>query len=197
MTAGRGIVHSERTPEELKETGSHLHGIQAWVALPIELEETEPRFEHYAAEEVPETELDGATLRVIAGQAYGCASPVRTSSETLYVEADLDEGAELPLPRDVEDLAVYVVVGEIEVGTRPVGEGRLAIIGRDSEAIAHAVTAAKIMLLGGAKLPGKRYLWWNFVSSSRDRMERAKADWLDKRFPEVPGETEFIPLPKS
>lgn len=195
MTAGRGIVHSERTPEELKVVGSHLHGIQAWVALPLELEESEPRFEHYGADEVPETRLGGAALRVIAGAAYELESPVRTSSETLYVEADLETGAELQLPRGVDELAVYVVDGEISVGTASIRQGRLAIVKSDAEILTRAMSAAKIMLLGGARLAGKRYLWWNLVSSSRQRMEQAKADWREGRFPQVPGESEFIPLP--
>ncbi len=197
MTAGRGIVHSERSPEELKQTGSHLHGIQAWVALPVELEETEPRFEHYPAEDVPEVNLDGANLRVIVGQAYGAASPVRVSSETLYVEANLEAGADLLLPAGVDELAVYVVNGDIDVGDCPVTAGRMAVIESGSDAVAHARTTTKLMLLGGASLPGQRYLWWNFVSSSKERMEQAKKDWREQRFGEIPGETELMPLPSS
>lgn len=195
MTAGRGIVHSERTPEELEESGSHLHGIQAWIALPVELEETEPRFEHYPAGDVPELKTHGATLRVIAGRAYGLSSPVRTSSETLYVDVDLNPGAEFSPPTELDELAIYVVDGEIEVGPRSLKGGRLAVVSPGKDVIVRANQASKVMLLGGATLPGKRYLWWNFVSSSRQRMEQAKADWRDKRFPHVPGETEFIPLP--
>ncbi len=197
MTAGRGIVHSERTPEELKETGSHLHGIQAWVALPVESEESEPRFEHYPSADVPETNLDGANLRVIVGQAYELSSPVRTSSETLYVEADLDAGVAVSLPYDLDELAVYVVTGEIDIGDCPVTAGRMAIIQPGSQAVARARTSTKIMLLGGATLPGQRYLWWNFVSSSRDRLEQAKTDWRENRFGKVPGETELMPLPST
>lgn len=195
MTAGRGIVHSERTPEELRASGSHLHGIQSWVALPKDLEEAEPRFEHYPAGDVPGAILDGVSLSVIAGAAYGVTSPVRTSSDTLYVEADLDAGAEISLPRDVEELAVYVVEGHVEIGGEAVEQGRLAIVNPESDMPIRAVSGSKIMLLGGAKLPGKRYLWWNFVSTSKTRMARAKDDWREGRFPEVPGETEFIPLP--
>jgi len=197
MTAGRGIVHSERTPEDLKNAGSHLHGIQAWVALPVEFEETEPRFEHYPADAVPAANLDGASLRLIAGQAYGLSSPVRTSSETLYVEADLASGATLSLPGNIDELAVYVVDGKVRIGNCPVTGGKMAVIQPGADTTAHAGVDSKIMLLGGATLPGKRYLWWNFVSSSKERMKRAKTDWREKRFAEVPGETEFIPLPKS
>lgn len=197
MTAGRGIVHSERTPTEVKEAGSHLHGIQAWVALPIELEESKPRFEHYPSSAVPEASLAGANLRVIAGQAYGLCSPVRTSSETLYIEADLAAGADLSLPADVDELAVYVVNGEIDIGDCSMGAARMAVIQPQSIAVAHARTTAKLMLLGGATLPGERYLWWNFVSSSKERIEQAKLDWREKRFGEVPGDTEAMPLPGS
>ena len=197
MTAGRGIVHSERSPEELKQSGSHLHGIQAWVALPVELEETEPRFEHYPAEDVPEVNLDGVKLRVIVGQAYGAASPVRASSETLYVEANLDADANLLLPAGIDELAVYVVNGDIDVGDCPVTAGRMAVIEAGSDAVARARTTTKLMLLGGASLPGQRYLWWNFVSSSKERMEQAKKDWREQRFGEIPGETELMPLPSS
>ncbi len=197
MTAGRGIVHSERSPEELKQSGSHLHGIQAWVALPVELEETKPRFEHYPAEDVPEVNLDGANLRVIVGQAYGAASPVRASSETLYVEANLEAGADLSMPAGIDELAVYVVNGDIDVGDCPVTSGRMAVIEAGSDAVARARTTTKLMLLGGASLPGQRYLWWNFVSSSKERMEQAKKDWREQRFGEIPGETELMPLPSS
>lgn len=197
MTAGRGIVHSERSPEDLRRTGSHLHGIQAWVALPIELEETEPRFEHYPADDVPEARLGGVSLRVIVGQAYDLSSPVRASSETLYIEADLDSGSKLSLPGNVDELAVYVVDGAIGIGECEVSAGRMAVVSPGGDAVVQAKTASKLMLLGGATLPGVRYLWWNFVSSSKERMKKAKADWRDKRFAEVPGETEFIPLPDS
>jgi hypothetical protein len=195
MTAGRGIVHSERTPAELKKSGSHLHGIQAWVALPTESEEMEPRFDHYPASAVPETTVDGASVRVIVGKAYEILSPVQTASETLYVEANLDAGADLTLPKDIDELAVYVVSGELDIGSRPVTSGRMAIIEPGSNPIAHARTTARLILLGGATLPGERYLWWNFVSSSKDRIEQAKRDWRERRFDGIAGEREFIPLP--
>lgn len=195
MTAGKGIVHSERSPEEQKDSGSHLHGIQAWVALPAELEETEPRFEHYPAEDVPETNADGARLRVVVGNAFGLSSPVRASSETLYVEADLDTGTDLTLPGGIDELAVYVVNGTVSIGECEVGAGSMAVVQADTVAQIRAGAASKIMLLGGATLPGERFLWWNFVSSSKERLQQAKSDWRDKRFPDIPGETEFIPLP--
>ena len=169
----------------------------SWVALPVELEETEPRFEHYPAEDVPEVNLDGVKLRVIVGQAYGAVSPVRASSETLYVEANLDAGADLLLPAGIDELAVYVVNGDIDIGDCPVTAGRMAVIEAGSDAVARARTTTKLMLLGGASLPGQRYLWWNFVSSSKERMEQAKKDWREQRFGEIPGETELMPLPSS
>jgi hypothetical protein len=163
----------------------------------VELEETEPRFEHYPAEDVPEVNLAGASLRVIVGQAYGAASPVRASSDTLYVEANLDAGADLLLPAGIDELAVYVVNGDIDIGDCPVTAGRMAVIEAGSDAVARARTTTKLMLLGGASLPGQRYLWWNFVSSSKERMEQAKKDWREQRFGEIPGETELMPLPSS
>jgi redox-sensitive bicupin YhaK (pirin superfamily) len=134
-------------------------------------------------------------LRVIVGNAFGLSSPVRASSETLYVEADLDTGADLTLPGGIDELAVYVVGGSVSIGECEVGAGSMAVVQADTAAQVRAGAASKIMLLGGATLPGKRYLWWNFVSSSQQRLRQAKSDWREKRFPDVPGETEFIPLP--
>jgi hypothetical protein len=139
--------------------------------------------------------VDGASVRVIVGKAYEILSPVQTASETLYVEANLDAGADLTLPKDIDELAVYVVSGELDIGSRPVTSGRMAIIEPGSNPIAHARTTARLILLGGATLPGERYLWWNFVSSSKDRIEQAKRDWRERRFDGIAGEREFIPLP--
>jgi len=196
MTAGRGIVHSERSPAELVKTGSHLHGIQAWVALPLELEETEPRFEHYPMARIPSIELPGVALTIIAGDAYGGCSPVRTSSQTIYVEADLDTGAELETPAGFDELAIYLVSGEVFVDGITLDPGTMAVLATGNTARILANEKSKAMLLGGARLEGDRILWWNFVSSSRERMNKARRDWREKRFDEVPGETEFIPLPK-
>ena len=196
MTAGRGIVHSERSPAELVKTGSHLHGIQAWVALPLELEETEPRFEHYPMARIPSIEVPGVALTIIAGDAYGGCSPVRTSSQTIYVEADLDTGAELETPAGFDELAIYLVNGEVFVDGITLDPGTMAVLATGNTARILANEKSKAMLLGGARLKGDRILWWNFVSSSRERMNKARRDWREKRFDEVPGETEFIPLPK-
>ena len=197
MTAGRGVVHSERSPADLIAKGSHLHGIQAWVALPIELEETDARFEHYPESEIPAVELPGVSLTIIAGEAYGACSPVRTSSETIYVEADLEEGATLQTPGEFDELAVYCVTGLVTVDGYELRPGQMAVFEPHTSATIAAIVASKIMLPGGATLEGERILWWNFVSSSRERINQAKKDWLEKKFDEVPGETEFIPLPKK
>jgi len=197
MTAGRGIVHSERSPEDLVRTGSHLHGIQAWLALPTELEEIEPSFEHYPADGIPQVQLPGVRLAIIAGEAYGGRSPVRTLSETVYVEVNMEAAAELETPAEVDEVAVYAVSGRIAVDGHPLPAGEMAVLASRTTATIKAHTTARLMLLGGATLAGERHLWWNLVSSSRERLERARNDWRDKKFPEVPGETEFIPLPEK
>ncbi len=194
MTAGKGIVHSEKASDELKASGQHLHGLQTWIALPLEREEIEPRFEHYPADVIPSVDVGGAAVRVVIGTAYGVSSPVNTESGTLYVEANLEPGTALALP-NAEELGVYVVDGNIAINGEPVVAGVLAVLKSKSTATVEAASAAKIMLCGGASLEGDRVVWWNFVSSSRERLEQAKRDWRNRRFPEVPRETDFIPLP--
>jgi len=194
MTAGRGIAHSEKVTEEILASGQRLHGIQVWVALPIESEEIEPRFEHYASEDIPAVDLEGANARVVIGSAYGLTSPVQTESETLYVELQIDAGASVELPR-TEELAVFVIDGDIRIDGQAIPTGSLAVLVNDSTATLEATYRSHVMLCGGATLPGERILWWNFVSSSRGRMQQAKADWRDGRFDQVPGESDFIPLP--
>lgn len=196
MTAGKGIVHSEKASDEVRASGQHLHGLQSWVALPLESEEIEPGFEHYPADVIPIVDAGGATARIVIGTAYGVSSPVSTESDTLYVEANLERGATMVLP-DAEELGVYVVDGNIALNGEAVAAGALAVLKSNSTATIEAKSAARIMLCGGASLEGDRIVWWNFVSSSRARLELAKRDWRNKRFPEVPGETDFIPLPKS
>ena len=194
MTAGKGIVHSEKVSEERLASGQRLHGLQTWVALPTGQEETEPRFEHYAADGIPSVQRNGVDIRVVIGTAYGESSPVKTASETLYVEAKLDAGSSLQLPV-AEELAVYVVDGCIEIGGQSAGDGVLAVLAGGVSATIKAEGAAHVMICGGAALEGDRIVWWNFVSSSRERLERAKRDWREGHFDEVPGETDFIPLP--
>ena len=197
MTAGRGIVHSERTPPALIASGSRLHGIQTWVALPLEEEECEPRFEHYPADRIPQAVVDGAAVRIILGEAFGTVSPVHTASATLYAEARLPAGVSLTVPDHCDENGVYVVSGAIRIGERSLDEGSLAVLRDGVPAVVTGVTDARIMLLGGATLPGDRIVWWNFVNSSQERLERAKRDWKAGLFPAVPGETDFIPLPES
>ena len=195
MTAGKGIVHSEKASEELLASGQRLHGLQTWVALPMEKEESEPRFDHYSADGIPRVRRDGAEITIVIGSAYGESSPVETASETLYVEARLDSGASLELPL-AEEVAVYVVAGEIELDGQIVKEGVLAILADGATARISAQSQAHVMICGGDRLEGDRIIWWNFVSSSRERLEQAKRDWNEGRFAAVPGETDFIPLPK-
>ena len=194
MTAGKGIVHSEKVTPEILASGQQLHGLQTWVALPLEHEETEPRFEHYGSASIPKLSLDGVEITVVLGSAYGHTSPVQAASETLYVEARLEAGASLELP-PAQEIAVYVVAGSIGIGAEAVGDGVLAVLKDGATAAITAPGGAHIMIAGGDTLEGERIIWWNFVSSSRERLERAKRDWQDGKFDEVPGETEFIPLP--
>jgi redox-sensitive bicupin YhaK (pirin superfamily) len=194
MTAGRGIVHSERASDDLAVT-SHLHGIQSWLALPVEHEEMEPSFIHYPASSLPEVTRGGCTVRVIMGSAYGVDSPVLTYSQTLYAEARLPSGASLTVPDDAPERAVYVVAGNLEIGDRVYGEGTLAVLRGGVEVQTRATSETRALLLGGAPL-GPRHIWWNFVSSRTDRIEQAKRDWAEQRIGRVEGDDEFIPLPE-
>ncbi len=197
MVAGRGIVHSERTAPARRRAGASLHGIQAWVALPTSEEERAPSFEHHAASAVPLVERPGAELRVIAGEAFGARSPVTVLSPTLYVDARLRAGAELALPSEHAQRAAYVVAGSVVCDGAPFASGAMLVFREGATARVAAVGDARVMLLGGAPLDGERHIWWNFVASSQDRIERAKADWKAGRFPKVPGDdVEFIPLPE-
>ena len=198
MTAGRGIVHSERTGAELRKAGPAVHGLQSWVALPTELEESEPSFQHVPGTLLPELGKPGARLRVIAGKAFGETSPVKVLSSLFYVEARLEAGAELALPDEYAERAAYVVEGAIECDGLRAEAGTMAVAedGAKAPAPIRALESSRVMLLGGAPL-GKRYIWWNFVSSSEERIDRAKRDWKEGAFPKVPGDdVEFIPLPE-
>ncbi|MGH8699373.1 MAG: pirin family protein, partial [Burkholderiales bacterium] len=197
MTAGRGIVHSERTGPELRKAGSRLHGLQLWVALPTAHEESDPDFRHYPAASLPEIAQGGARVRMLAGSAYGAASPVQTLSPLLYAEAMIPAGGALPLPDEHRERAAYVVDGAIRCGEQRIEALRMAVFAPGPTPPLRAESAARVMLIGGAPLDGERHIWWNFVSSSRERIEQAKRDWKDGRFPRVPGETEFIPLPQN
>lgn len=199
MTAGRGIAHSERTPEEIRGTGSRIYGIQSWVALPVRDEERDPSFSHHAAEELPVIEGEGKQVRLIAGSLFGATSPVPTFSDMFYADASLDAGAVLSLLPEHEERAVYITQGSVELdrdgGT--FGDGILLVLkpGESVSVRSAGTVPVRLMLLGGAAMDGPRHIWWNFVSSSRERIEQAKADWKGGRFAAVPDETEFIPLP--
>ena len=195
MTAGRGIVHSERTPPDLFERGSKLHGLQIWLALPTELEETDPEFVHYPSEAIPVVTQPGVDIQIVAGSAFGQSSPVVTTSDTLYLALDMQAGATLAVPDGVDERAVYVVTGGLRIGSQQLDPGTMAILQPDASVTIEALAATKAVVLGGATLPGKRYVWWNLVSSSRERIEQAKDDWRNGRFDKVPGDDEFIPLP--
>ena len=197
MLAGRGIVHSERSSPESRKAGVRIHGIQSWVALPLEHEQTEARFEHHAAATIPKVQLDGALLDVVAGTAYGQHSPVGVLSPTLYVHARLEAGAIVPVDDTHEQRAIYVVEGSVGCDGRTFRPGTMIILRPGARVTVAAQQATRVALVGGARLTGERHIDWNFVSSSMDRIERAKDDWASGRFPKVPGdEVEFIPLPE-
>ena len=194
MTAGSGIAHSERTPPHLRDAGHRMHGIQSWVALPDEHAEHEPTFAHHPAATLPALNLPGARGTLIAGSAYGKTSPVLALSPLFYAHLEADDGATIDLPGDHGERAVYVASGAVEhEGTR-YEAGRMLVFTPATVARFTALGPSRVMLLGGAPL-GERHIFWNFVSSSLGRIEQAKADWRAGRFPVVPGETEFIPLP--
>jgi len=197
MTAGRGIAHSERTPDLPRKSGQRVGGMQSWVALPRALEETAPTFQHYAAENLPVVTDHGLTARVIAGDAFGKRSPVTTLSDWFYVDLILDAGKSAPLDPDYEERAIYIVSGAIEIAGETFEAPQLLVFRPGDRITIKAISPARMMLLGGATLEGKRYIWWNFVSSSRERIEQAKEDWAQGRFKPVPDETELTPLPEA
>lgn len=196
MTAGRGIAHSERTPDVQRANGQQMLGLQSWVALPAGREEIAPSFQHYDAARLPTVADTGFNARVIAGSAFGATSPVEMVSPWFYVEVSLDEGMKVPLDADHEERAVYVVDGEVEIAGERFEGPRLLIFRPGDRITITAIRAARMMFLGGDALEGPRHIWWNFVSSSKERIEQAKQDWKSGRFAHVPNETEFIPLPE-
>ena len=196
MTAGRGIVHSERTSSERRIPGDHLHGLQMWVALPADREEMAPEFSHYAVEQFPMVAENGKSVRVVVGSAYGARSPVNTTSETMFADAHLKAGSSLPLDADHEERAIYVLDGEIDVAGDKFGDHRLLVFKPGDRITIRAITDTHLVVFGGAAMDGPRHIWWNFVSSRKDRIEQAKAEWAAGHFQKVPGdEIEFIPLP--
>jgi redox-sensitive bicupin YhaK (pirin superfamily) len=195
MTAGRGIAHSERTPPELRGGGTRLFGIQTWLALPAAQEEGEPGFLHVEREELPVIDGEGKRVRLILGSAYGESSSVPVPHETIYAEAVLAPGAVLPFDADYEERAIYVVSGEIDIAGDTFGAGKLLVLRPGDRISVLALSNARLMLIGGEPMDGPRHIWWNFVSSRKERIDSAKADWKAGKFARVPGDEEFIPLP--
>ena len=196
MTAGHGIVHSERTSDAGNPPGAELFGIQTWVALPKSHEEIEPAFAHHARVELPEVAGNGFWGRIILGSCFGRSSPVATFADPVYVDCRLDAGSRLLLPAEIEERAVSTVSGELQVGKQRFAPGTLAVFTPSAEVVLTADVATQFILIGGPRLDGPRIVWWNFVSSSQERIEAAKADWRAGRFASVPGDKEFIPLPE-
>ena len=193
MTAGRGIVHSERTPSELERSGQRLHGIQTWMALPADRQEMEPAFVHYPATTLPRLQHDGVETTVIIGEAYGSRSPVEVEAETLYLEQRLDDGASIDLPERVQERGIYLLEGRLRIGDCMLEPGTMAILGAGHARIS-ADGDCHLVVVGGEPF-GERHIWWNFVHTDSDRIEQAKRDWAEGRFAVVPGDDEFIPLP--
>ncbi len=196
MTAGRGIVHSERTPKDLAGVPHRTHGLQLWAALPQAHEEDEPSFAHTPASAIPEMEVDGAKVRVLIGSAFGRTSPVKTFSHTLYLDVSLKAGQQLGLAGLPPEAAVYPVSGSVDIDGAPVPQNTMALLDTSKSQRVTANTDAQFVVIGGEPLDGHRFLFWNFVSSSKERLVKAADDWEAQRFAKVPGETEFIPLPK-
>jgi len=204
MTAGRGISHSERTDDDRRKTGQHMHGIQSWVALPEDDEETAPAFHHHSKETLPIIEREGISMRLIAGSAYGETSPVKTFSPIFYLGVEAEPGAVLELPREHEERALYIVSGRLRVDGEDHEGGRMIVFRDGAMAEIETTAASQLMLLGGAPL-GPRHIWWNLVATDKPRIDRAKADWAasaaanfkETVFTLPPSETEFIPLPDN
>jgi redox-sensitive bicupin YhaK (pirin superfamily) len=198
MTAGSGIVHSERTATERRANGDTLHGLQMWVALPAASEEMDAAFAHHATEEFPVVTDNGKTVRIVLGSLYGEKSPVVTTSETIFGDVVLKAGASLPLDAGHEERAVYVIDGELDIAGDKFGPQRLLVFKPGDAITIRANTDSHFVIAGGAPMDGPRHIWWNFVSSRKDRIEQAKADWTAGRFGKVPGdEIEWIPLPQK
>jgi len=197
MTAGRGIAHSERSPPGARKGAEGMFGIQSWIALPQAHEETAPSFQHFDAGSLPLIEDGGVRARVIAGSAFGKTSPVGMLSQWLYAEVVLAPGASAPLDPDQEERAIYVAEGEVDIAGETFEGPRLLIFRPGDRITVRALRRARLMFLGGAALEGPRYIWWNFASSRKERIEQAKEDWKAGRFAPVPNETEFIPLPEN
>lgn len=196
MTAGRGIAHSERTPDMPRRVGQKMLGLQSWIALPADKEEIAPSFQHFDAAVLPTVEEKGLKARVIAGSAFGASAPVAMVSDWFYVEVEADAGVPVPLDPTYEERAVYLVEGEVDVAGERFAAPQMLIFRPGDRITIRPQTRTRMMFLGGTALEGPRHIWWNFVSSRKERIEAAKEDWKTGRFGPVPDETEFIPLPE-
>ncbi len=194
MTAGRGIVHSERASDDLAFT-SRLHGIQSWIALPAELEEMEPGFIHYPASSLPNLDVDGCAVRIIIGTAFGHTSPVASYSPMLYLEVQMPGGTKFKVPPGVAERAAYIASGTVQIDGASRTDGVMAVARPGAALELTAAADSRVLIIGGDPL-GTRHIWWNFVSSSEARIAQAKKDWLAGRIGKVPGDDEFIPLPE-
>ena len=197
MTAGRGIVHSERTPQEQRAAGARVSGIQTWVGLPADKEETAPAFVHVARERLPLVDDGAASLRLILGELRGMCSPVQTLGAMFYADLELAKGARFAVEFAYTERAAYVAQGSMEFAGEPFAAGQLLVFPRKDEIVLTSPSSARVLLLGGEPLDGQRFMWWNFVSRRRERIRAAAEDWRTGRFAPVPGETDFIPLPQA
>jgi hypothetical protein len=203
MTAGCGIAHSERTGDDMRAAGHRLHGIQTWIGLPTAHEETQPHFQHFNAVELPQMERQDVKLRLMVGDAFGMVAPVKTFSPTFYADARFGIGGTITYAAEHEERAFFVTEGELQAGGGPHGvetfpAGRMVVLDKDEEISLFADAPARVIFFGGAPLDGLRHIWWNFVSSSKERIERAKQEWKDGKFGLIPGDDqEFIPLPEE
>ena len=196
MTAGRGMVHSERGPEEMKAAAYVNHGIQLWAALPVAFEEVEPAFEHTPSQAIPTLTVGDAAVRVLIGQAFGQTSPVKTYSSTIYLDVQLRAGGTFGLPPLAAEMALYSIDNDIEVDGEAIAAHTLVLLAPGKASRIHAAPSARLMVLGGEALDGQRLIWWNFVSSRKDRIVSASQAWEAQAMGQVAGETEFIPLPE-
>jgi hypothetical protein len=196
MTAGRGIVHSERTPPETRARAHRMHGVQTWVALPKDREMAEPSFSHQPKATLPEIVRPGVTMRLLAGAAFGERAPTPIFSPMFYVAVEMEPGAAIELPAEHEQRGVYAVDREVLVAGEALPAQHCAVLAEDATVRLEATTGARVMLFGGAGMDGDRKIWWNFVASSRALIDAASERWREQRFPPIPGETEFIPLPE-
>ena len=197
MTAGRGIVHSERTRDEVRDQPSTVFGIQSWIALPQDQEECDPGFFHHPADTLPVISQPGMDMRLIAGSAYGETSPVETASPMFYLDVHTDAGVTLDITNEYAERAVYIVAGDIQLDGTSYGENEMLVLNPDADIDVTASSGTRFMLLGGDPIDGERHIWWNFVSSSKERIEHAKDDWKSGRFGTIDGDDEFIPLPEK